>query len=187
MHGQSTIAGEMAVQIAAFLAVLLFASAIHKLVQRPRSHRAARSLAGLGAPAAGFAVAVIAVAEAVAGIALLTPAARTAGALLAAGIWGGYCILLVRMVAAGREDVDCGCSFGAVPHALGASALLRTGGLALVALLTTAAARAGGARGADFDIGSVATSGCAALALLALYLAFDQIGGLRRPRTGAMQ
>ena len=182
------IAGEMAVQIAAFLAVLLFASAIHKLVERARSRHAARSLAGLGARAAGIAVAGIVAAEAIAGVALLIPAARSAGALLAAGIWGGYFLMLMRMVVSGRHDVDCGCSFGSTPHALGATALLRTGGLALAALLT-AAATAGthGARGADFAIGRVATSACAALALLALYLAFDQIGGLRPRLHGAMR
>lgn len=185
-YSAAGILGALAVQVCAFLAALLFASAIHKLVQRARSRRAAQSLAGLGATTAAIAVVGAAAVEAIAATALLMPSERVAGALIAAGVWGGYFVALWRMVATGREDVDCGCSFGAARHAPGASRLRRTGGLAVIALLAAAAARAGGARG-TVAFGEAATAVCAALALLALYLSFDQAAGLRAPGSRVMQ
>lgn len=104
----------MASPLALFLAVVLLTAALHKLVARDRLAAAAARLAGV-APALGqplsFAAAAV---EAGAGLALLMPAARPVGALVAALLWTAYAVLLLRAHRAGRA-FDCGCSFGAQP------------------------------------------------------------------------
>lgn len=197
MHGPSMVGGSagsgvpalLAAQFAGFLALLLLASAAHKLAQRSHTQHAIRSLTGLDARPAALALAGLVLAEGIAGAALLIPPLRAAGAVLAAGLWGGYFLGLARAVAAGRRDVDCGCSFGAAtPAALGAPQLLRTGGLALGALLVAfgaAAPRMPDAGLAQVSLGRAASLACGSIALFALYLAFDQLLDLRRLPIGA--
>ncbi|HVC00870.1 MAG TPA: MauE/DoxX family redox-associated membrane protein [Steroidobacteraceae bacterium] len=197
MHGASIVgysagsgvAASLAAQFADFLALLLLAAAAHKVVQRSRTRRAIQSLTGLAARAATAALAGLALAEGIAGAALLIPPLRAAGAVLAAAVWGGYFLALARAIAAGRRDVDCGCSFGAVsPAMLGARQLLRTGALALGALLValgTAAPRVPDAGLAEMSLGRAASLACGSIALFALYLASDQLMDLRRLPIGS--
>ncbi|HUY83066.1 MAG TPA: MauE/DoxX family redox-associated membrane protein [Steroidobacteraceae bacterium] len=174
----AAVGGAAAAQVAAFLAALALASAAHKIARPARARGAIESLTGCGAAAAGVAVAAVAAAEASAGAALLLPALRVLGAALAAGLWAGYFAALARAFAAGRRDIDCGCSFGDGHRSLGRYQLARTGGLALLALAVAAAPRAAGAVAGRPSGATLSTIG-GALALLALYLALDEVMGLR--------
>jgi hypothetical protein len=175
------VTAALAVQVAAFLAALALVSAGHKLARPARA--AIEALTGVSATTAAVALVILAIAEAGAGVALLIPALRTAGAVLAATVWAGYGVALARAVAAGRRDLDCGCSFGESHARLGPHHVLRAGGLALVAA-TIAAAPAAVARH-SFAV-SLSTIG-GALALLALYFALDQLMNLASPAAGALR
>lgn len=124
----------MASPIALFLAVVLLTAAAHKLVARDRLAAAAARLTGVS-PALGqplsFAAAAV---EAGAGLALAAPAARPAGALIAALLWAGYALLLWRAHRAGRA-FDCGCSFGAQPKIVTLFPVKRAVILALLAVV----------------------------------------------------
>ncbi len=177
------VSAALAVQIAAFLAALALVSAGHKLARPARVRAAIEALTGVSATTAAVALVILAIAEAGAGVALLIPALRTAGAVLAATVWAGYGVALARAVAAGRRDLDCGCSFGESHARLGPYHVLRAGGLALVAA-TIAAAPAAVARH-SFAV-SLSTIG-GALALLALVFALDQLMNLPSPAAGALR
>ena len=108
-----------------------------------------------------------------------TPVSRAAGGAIAALIWGGYLGLILRAIAQGRRDADCGCSFGAGHRPLGAYHVARNAGLTGAALLV-----AGCAASAAGPV--IASQILAAVALLALYGAFDEVMSLTAPRTGAL-
>ncbi len=182
----AAVSAAAAAQFAAFLAALALASAAHKIARPARARGAIESLTGCGAAAAGVVVAAIAAAEAFAGVALLLPALRVLGAALASGIWAGYFAALARAFATGRRDIDCGCSFGDGHRSLGRYQLLRTGGLALLALAVAAVPRAAGAV-AGRPFGATLSTIGGALALLALYLALDEVMGLRDLDTGVVR
>jgi uncharacterized membrane protein YphA (DoxX/SURF4 family) len=168
------------VQLAAFQAALLIASGLHKLISFDRIQSAVRKFAGVPSAFAPAAVVGAAAAELLAGILLLTPSLRAVGAALAMLIWGGYLLLILRAVAQGRRAVDCGCSFGAAQRPLGAYHVVRNAALTGAALLVAAGAAQGAA---------VSVSGpqiLAALALLALYGALDQVMALTPPRAGEL-
>jgi hypothetical protein len=122
----------------------------------------------------------VAVSEVAAAGLLLVPEWRTLGALLAAAIWTVYLLLIVRAIAAGRRDADCGCSFGAAQRPLGAFQVTRNG--VLLALAVAVAMAGGRASGAGAPVPQL----LAACALLALYGALDQVMGLRPLRTGVL-
>jgi uncharacterized membrane protein YphA (DoxX/SURF4 family) len=168
------------VQLAAFEAVLLLASGLHKMIQRDRAQAAVREFAGIPRRFAPFAVATVALLELFAGVLLWIPSYRAVGAALAMLIWGGYLALILRAIAQGRRDVDCGCSFGASRRPLGAFQVLRN-------VVLTGAALPVAAGSAGSVIGPVAASQIlAAFVLVALYGALDQAMALTPPRSGEL-
>lgn len=165
-------------QLAAFQAVLLLASGLHKLIRRHRTQTIVHEFAGVPRNAAPLAVGVVALAELLASLLLLMPSYRAAGGVLAGLIWASYLLLILRAIAQGRRNVDCGCTFGAAQRPLGAYQGVRNG-------LLTSAALVVAAECAVSATGPVTPSQIlAACALLALYGALDQVMALRPLRSG---
>jgi hypothetical protein len=183
MTGAATMLGVfqlLVIQLAAFEAVLLLASGLHKMLRRERSQAAVRELAGVPRHLAPVAVAAVAAAELLASLLLWVPSYRVAGGTLAVLIWGGYLALILRAIARGRRDVDCGCTFGATQRPLGAYHVARNGVLTGVAAVVAA----GFAAGASGSV--LASQILAALVLFALYGALDQVMALTPPRSGEL-
>jgi hypothetical protein len=175
-------------QLASFLALLLFASAVQKLMHRTRAERAVHELSRLPLRHAGIALSAAALAEVLAGGLLWLPAGRLAGAVFAALIWGCYFASMLLNVRAGFRDVDCGCSFGATHGRLGAFQLLRTLVLAaLAAAIALSAVAAPGAVPYEVSAAAIATQILSAAALLALYGALDHVMALQPLRTGELR
>jgi Methylamine utilisation protein MauE len=168
------------VQLAAFQAALLLASGLHKLIRRERTQAVIHEFAGVPRHLAPFAVVAVALLELLAGLLLWTPSHRAAGGVLAVLIWSGYLLLILRAIVQGRRDVDCGCTFGSAQRPLGAYQVVRNAGLTGVALLVAA----GSAVSVTGPL--IASQILAALALLALYGALDQVMTLTPPRTGEL-
>jgi uncharacterized membrane protein YphA (DoxX/SURF4 family) len=164
-------------QLAAFVALLLMASAIHKVMRRERAERVVHEFAGVPRSAAPWTVLAVAAGELLAGALLLLPAYRLDGALLALAIFGAYLALILRAIVQGRRDVDCGCSFGPTRHALGAFEVARNSLLVIFAVLVAVSSMSGGESVS-------AAQGLAAFALLALYGALDQVMSLQPLRRG---
>jgi hypothetical protein len=170
----------LAAQLAAFQAVLLLASGLHKLLRQARTRAVMREFAGVPRSLAPFAVAAAVAAELLTAGLLCTAAHRGAGGVLAGLIWSAYLALILRSIARGRRDVDCGCTFGAARRPLGTYAVVRNMGLAAMAAVVA--------------LGSVSAAAApligsqilAALALLALYCALDQAMALTPPRIGEL-
>ena len=170
----------LVVQFAAFEAVLLLASGLHKLIRRGRTREVVHEFAGVPRSIAPFAVVTIAAAELLASLLLWTPSYRAAGGVLAVLIWGGYLVLILRAIAQGRRHVDCGCTFGATHRPLGVFQVARN-------MVLIGAALAVAAGSAAEVTGPVAASQTlAAVVLLALYGALDQVMGLTPPRSGEL-
>ncbi len=165
---------ELDAYAAAFVAALLIASAGHKLIDRERLARSVGPLTGLNDRMAGPALAAAAAVELAAGLAAAAPATRTLGCLAAALLWCAYLGLMLRAIAAGRADIDCGCSFGRGHAPLGRVQVRRNLGLIAIALAAGAGARFGTAAIGPLQI-------LAGLAFLVLYAAFDQVA-LLSPR-----
>lgn len=95
-----------------FLALVLAAAAVHKLVARDRVAAAAAGLIGvplrLGLPLSIAAATV----EGLAAASILVPATRQAGALAATALWCLYATLLLAKTSRSAGPFDCGCSFG---------------------------------------------------------------------------
>jgi len=174
------VAHLLIVQLAAFLAALLVASGLHKLILRDRTRAVVHDFVGVPRRLAPLVVAAVAATEMLAGILLWMPSSRAAGGALAVLLWGGYLGLILRAIAQGRRDVDCGCSFGAEQRPLGTYHVARNAGLTGAALLVA------GASAASVTGPVIASQILAALALLALYGALDQVMSLTPPRTGAL-
>jgi hypothetical protein len=165
-------------QLAAFLAMLLSASAAHKGLRFARTRKVVHEFVGVP-PSASAAVAVAAaLGELLAAAALLVPAYRLAGASLAALIWGAYLALILRAIGQGRRDADCGCRFGPQQHPLGAFEVARNAVLVAFAVLVGASAASGAVPVAGSQV-------LAACALLALYGALEQVMAVRPLRRGA--
>jgi uncharacterized membrane protein YphA (DoxX/SURF4 family) len=171
---------ELAVQLAAFQAVLLVASGLHKLVRRRRTQDVLREFAGVPRILAPFAVLLVGVAEILAGSLLWVPGFRAAGGALAVLIWSGYLSLIVRAISQGRRNVDCGCSFGTAHAPLGTYQVVRN-----LCLIGTAALLAG-LSAASVGQAVAAPQILAAVALLVLYGALDQVMALAPPRAGEL-
>jgi len=127
-------------QFASFASLLLLVSALHKFSERARAVRAVRELTGLPVGLAGAAMLGIAAGEFLAAIGLCIVPVRLDAAVLAALIWSGYFVFLLQAMAAGRRDVDCGCSFGLSHRPLGLFQIVRAAILALLALLVALSA-----------------------------------------------
>jgi uncharacterized membrane protein YphA (DoxX/SURF4 family) len=182
MRGDIAMLGVMRLlisQLAAFLALLLLAAAVHKAIRWPQTRRVVRDFAGIPRSASSVAALAAAVGETLAGVLLFVPAYRAAGAALAALLWGAYSILIVRAIVEGRRDVDCGCSFGPNQRPLGVFQVARNAMLVILALLVAVSAAGGGVPVAASQI-------LAACALLALYGALDQVMALQPLRRGEL-
>jgi uncharacterized membrane protein YphA (DoxX/SURF4 family) len=159
--------------IALFLALVLLVAAAHKAIAHDRMAAAAARLTGspssMGSPAAWAAAAL----ELLAGMAMLMPATRTVGGLLAAILWLGYAVLLARHWG---QSLDCGCSFGSREKPVGA---FETGRALLLALLGIVVALL--PAGAITPEAPFAALGLFALLTASATLA-DNIPGLRRLR-----
>jgi len=167
----------LAEQFAVFESLLLMASALHKGFRWSHLREVVRLFAGVRPSLAPFVLAGVAVLEVAAGGLLLVPGLRTLGAILAASIWMAYLGLIVRAIAQGRREADCGCSFGPTQRPLGIYQVTRN--LVLLGLALWVAM--------DFDGNGGLAQGSellAACALLALYGALDQVMALRPLRGG---
>jgi hypothetical protein len=162
-------------QLAAFLALLLLASAVHKAIRWPHTRRVVRDFARVPAAASSITALAAALSDAL----LFAPAYRPAGALLAALLWAAYLALIVRAIVQGRRDVDCGCSFGRAHGPLGAFQGARNAVLVFLALLVAVSAAGG-------SVPVTASEVLAACALLALYGALDQVMALQPLRRGEL-
>jgi hypothetical protein len=181
--GDASLAGAVqsfAVQMAIFQAMLLAASALHKAARWTHSRTVLRQFAGVPAVLAGASLGAATAAELAAGALLMLPAWRTTGAVLAALIWVLYLALMVRAIAEGRRDVDCGCSFGPASRPLGWFQIGRN--LVLAALAAFVAWESAFAATAPTQ-GTFVLGG---LALLALYGALDQVMALQPLRSGEL-
>ena len=167
-------------QLAAFVSVLLFMSALHKAVARARSIAAVRELARVPQWLAPWTLGLATALELSAAVALFSPLYRAAGALLAACLCLTYAGLMMNAITQGRRDIDCGCSFGAARHPLGRYQVTRN---ALLAAGCVAVAAGSAAHGAP---PFAAMQVLAAVALLALYAALDQVMALTAPRAGEL-
>lgn len=149
-------------ELSLFLALVLAMAAGHKLLDRERLAASAAALTS--APVAlGSTISLAAAAyEAAVALALLFPATRLAGAMLAAVLWSVYGIALMRRLG---STLDCGCNFAARAKPVDAFAVLRAfalAALAMTVLLTPA-------------MPLTLLSPFAALGFLALYLALGEI------------
>jgi hypothetical protein len=180
--GEAYLPGAMqslAAQAAAFEALLLAASAAHKILRWRQLQDVARQFARVPASLAAAALGVALLAEICAASLLIGVPYRAAGAALAAALWSGYLGLIVRAILQDRRDVDCGCSFGPVSRPLGVFQAARNVALAALAILVWMSARVGA-------VPVQASEVLAGLALLALYGALDQVMGLRPLRSGGV-
>jgi hypothetical protein len=169
----------LAAQLAAFIGLLLAASAGHKWLRWEHTLGVLREFVGVPRAAAPTTAMMVGVIECAAAALMFLPAHRLFGALLAATVLIAYLALIVRSLTVGRRDVDCGCSFGAPRHALGAFEVTRNAVLAVLALgVAVSSARGAAAIAASQVLG--------AAALLALYAALDQLIGLQPMRKGAV-
>jgi uncharacterized membrane protein YphA (DoxX/SURF4 family) len=176
--GVPEVAGVLLAQIAAFLAALLIASAIHKVFSWRRTRTVVQEFAGVPRGAASAAALAACTFEALAGALLILPDHRRAGAAFATAILGIYLALIARAVALRRGVVDCGCSFGGGSRNIGKFEIVRNAALLAAALLLLACAD---------GIATMASSQLlAACALLALYGAVDQLMALQPMRQGTV-
>jgi Methylamine utilisation protein MauE len=173
-------AQSFAIQMATFQAMLLAASAVHKVVRWSHSRNVMRQFAGVPRVLAGTSVGVATAVELAAGAWLLVPAYRATGAVLATLIWTLYLALIVRAIVQGRRDVDCGCSFGPTSRPLGSFQIARNLVLAALAAFIASVSAFGSTVPAQ---GTFLLGG---LALLALYGALDQVMALQPLRSGEL-
>lgn len=159
---------------ALFLALVLAAAAVHKLVARDRLTMATGRLLRLDAPLAGVAMLAAAAIEAAAAIALVLTPARPIGALLAAALWSSYGVALLAARRRGESAFDCGCGFAVQRKPIDSFTMARPFGLVLLALFVASAP------GAPAPLVEPVF---AALALYALFLAAGEIAALPSKRS----
>ena len=185
------VLGSIATDAAWFLALLLTGAALHKTFSRARAQRAAGDLLTLSRRGAGVAAGAAAVIEGLAASCLLLPASRSAGAALAATLWGTYLGLMGLAILKGRTSFDCGCSFGKAHRLLGRWQMLRTGSLLVLAVAVAVAGLYPALNAhwslSDMSLGELASGSLAAFALLGLYVALDHVLALEPLRAGVLQ
>jgi len=155
-------------QMSLFLALLLTASALHKVFQFERVRTAAAELVGLSRRLASAAVVGATLLEASAALLICITPMRSIGAGLAAVVFAAYLVSIVRAIGDDRRDVDCGCSFGTAHRRLGAFETLRNSTLLVEAIVVSigSAASATSLGISDF---------LPAFVFMALYFAFDEV------------
>jgi len=165
------VAELLATQLAAFLALLLATTAAHKGWRFAHARSVAHEFAGVPRAAAPAAVLFASLLEAGAAVLLIVPSGRASGAWISTLVLSGYLALIVRAIAKGRRDVDCGCSFAPSRHPLGAFHIVRNAALALASLAVAITTRSGAVPVPPSEL-------VGACALLALYGALDQVMSL---------
>lgn len=150
-----------------FLAAMLAVAAAHKLTERGRLAQATAGLLRIDAAIAMPLTMAAATIEAAAALALLFPASRPVGALLAALLWAGYGAALYAARRRGDAAMDCGCDFGVRRKGIGRFSVGRAFALSAAALALLVSPAGGG----EIDIQSI----FAALAFLALLFAAGEI------------
>ncbi len=165
-------------QFAAFLALLLAASAVHKAVRWRHSRSVVRQFAGVADSMAGASMAFAVGCELSAGALLIVPSARAIGAAVAAVLWAVYLALMLRAIRQDRRDIDCGCSFGAAHRPLGSFQVSRNLVLTGLSVFVAAVSVAGACPVIE------ASQLLGACALMALYGALDQVMALQPLRGG---
>ncbi|MDJ0852716.1 MAG: MauE/DoxX family redox-associated membrane protein [Myxococcota bacterium] len=121
--------------LAGFLAWVLLSAALHKL-RHPRAfQRALDDYRLLPAALVGPVGRALGWVELAAGLGVLAPPARTAGALLAAALFALYGGAIAVNLARGRRRIDCGCGGPGARRELSEGLVLRNAGLVLAALL----------------------------------------------------
>lgn len=156
--------------IALFLALVLFAAALHKLMQRQRLTAATAALLRTSGVLAQPLMLSAAAIEAAAATALLIPASRPAGALLAALLWAVYGATLVVSKRRGDSALDCGCSLAASHSGIGGFVIGRAFAFAAAALAVLLIPAPG--------VGVLAEPLFAAFAFFALFLAIGEMAAL---------
>lgn len=151
-----------------FLAALLGASALHKLLARERLSAVTARLAGATLPTGALLLALAATLEALAALALLFEPLRPGGALAAAALWLGYGFALWRQRG---KVLDCGCDLSAREKPVD--------GIAVARPLLLAALAAGNAL-ASASVWTL-DAPFAALALLALWFAASELHLIPKP------
>jgi uncharacterized membrane protein YphA (DoxX/SURF4 family) len=116
--------------LALFCAALLAASALHKLLARDRMITATARLTGVSPVPSQLLLIHAGALELVAAACLLVPQLRTAGAVIAALVWGAYALALARRHG---ETLDCGCDLAARSKPVTTALVLRAAGLAVLA------------------------------------------------------
>lgn len=167
-------------QFAAFLALLLTASAVHKAARWRHSWSVVRQFAGAPLSLTSASLAMAVACELSAAVLLMLPSWRAAGAMLAAVIWAAYLVLILRAIGQDRRHVDCGCSFGSSGRPLGFFQVTRNAVLTGLALFVAAVSAL---RGGVSIEGSQLLG---ASALMALYGALDQVMALQPLRSGEL-
>lgn len=168
----------LATQAAAFEALLLMASALHKGVKWRHFEDVVRRFAAVRPALAPSVLGIVVALEVAAAASLCVPGLRVMGAVVAALVWMAYLGLILRAILQGRGDADCGCTWGPTQRPLGAYQVTRNGvllGLAVFIALATPGTSAGAVQGSQV---------LAACALLALYGALDQVMALQPLRGG---
>ncbi len=168
------VLASLGVYAAAFLALLLLASAAHKLSDPRRMRHAVQGLTGLSGRAAAAATGAAAAFEAVAGLALLWSPTRALAAVSAGLLWAVYLALILRAHVQGRADVDCGCTFGGGRKRVGGGRGQVRRNLVLIGLALFTAQAAGLAPPAAASALEV----LAAAGLFTLYVALDHLAAL---------
>ena len=155
--------------LALFLALVLAVSAGHKLVARDRLGEATARLVGVdGATGQVLSFAAAAV-EGAASLALALPGLQAVGGVIAALLWSAYGLALWRH---NGMRLDCGCTFAAREKPVDGLAIARAAALAGLAVGVATAPATPLSIEAPF----------AALALLALYLAFGELAAIPAPQ-----
>ncbi|HQS96152.1 MAG: hypothetical protein B7X90_02550 [Novosphingobium sp. 17-62-19] len=152
-----------------FLALLLAGSAAHKALSRDRMVAAAARLTGLYRQGQLVLIAAGCL-ELAAATALLIPVLRPTGALIAAGVWLGYALALLRLRG---QTLDCGCDLVAREKPVGRAQILRPAALSLLALILSLL---------PADPSFALDAPFAAAAMLALYLGASELLAIPHPR-----
>lgn len=178
MSAVHEVADVLLAQLAAFLAALLIGSAAHKALSWRRTRKVVEDFAGVPRSAAMLAGIAACASEGLAGLLLIVPEYRRAGAALATALLALYLALIAHAVMQQRGAVDCGCSFGGGARRLGTFEVARNAVLFGGALLVLASR--------DAVAPLVPSQLLAACALLALYAAIDQLKALQPLRRGTI-
>jgi hypothetical protein len=160
---------------AAFMTLLLLASAAHKAIEPGRLAVATQALTGLPPQAAWPLLVLAGLVEAGAGLSLLAPAARAWAGAAASVVWAAYLGAILLAMSRGSMAMDCGCNFGAGRKRLSLAHVQRNLILVVVALCTAAFSTLKTAPPPPFDLSHL----LAAAAFFALYVAADEIAAIR--------